>query len=122
MLQNARSGGRVTMETKHTPGPWTAVKRGAYVYLSGGTFDRHSPTTLWEDFASVVVEVEEQPDEVGEANARLITATLELLDVARDFEDLLTSYELNHIDGSEIADAELKKIRAVIAKATGKEA
>lgn len=57
-------------------------------------------------------------DEVA-ANARLAAAAPDLLEVARHCEEMLRRYEINRINGEEIADEALGKIRAAIAKATG---
>ena len=43
----------------------------------------------------------------------------ELLEALEYCEDLLMRYEINRIDGEEISDSALIKIRAAIAKATG---
>jgi hypothetical protein len=58
-------------------------------------------------------------DETMLANAHLIVAAPELLDVARHCEEILMRYEINRVDGDEIADKALALIRAAIAKAEG---
>lgn len=59
------------------------------------------------------------PSEFHPDNARLIAAAPCLLEMLEYCEDLLMRYEINRIDGEEISDSALIKIRAAIAKAKG---
>ena len=86
---------------KHTPGPW-------HTYLSHKDINRHIACKDGNSIAK----------EVHHANARLIAAAPEMLEMCKLFEECM-----ENIDGLEDHDAsyELAKVREVLAKVEGGE-
>lgn len=97
------------MSSKHTPGPWNYQEWGRLILDSGtGSSVRLVATVALNTYR-----------DQGSANAHLIAAAPDLLEVAQHCEELLVRYEINRIDGERIADEALTRIRAAISKATG---
>ena len=74
MLPNARSGGRVTMETKHTPGPWNWTD----AYTTGD--DQRTWSLIGADGYGIlscdgVANSPQGQGDLGEINALLIAAS-----------------------------------------------
>ena len=101
-------------ESKHTPGPWSHKVGGGDDYEEGSIeiyFDETGDGT-----PDAEVYVSDAPDDNSEANARLIAAAPELLATAQAF----LSYGRKCPPGCPRGyDEAEKKLRAVIAKATG---
>jgi len=77
-------------KTKHTPGPWVSGHVGkSTLHISGG-LNSHDP---WHSLAKVFVKVDGEPSKTGEANARLIRTSPELLDALREIEFLCDGRE-----------------------------
>jgi endonuclease III len=95
---------------KHTPGPWNYDRSGYSLYVNSG---RELVTALSMDGKRL---------ETSEANARLIAAAPDLLDVAKEANAELE--RLNDPRGfvSMRQERIMEKARAAIAKATGGEA
>jgi hypothetical protein len=93
------------MTNNHTPGPWEAVQRGDWAYLSGKG---------WWDFASVAVRVDGKPNAEGEANLRVTKAAPDLLAAGQDF-----LAELDSSGDFENWERCKTNLRAAIRKATG---
>ena len=97
--------------SKHTPGPWTAVKNSAYWEIDGpddfgGVADTCASSAGEPDFGRSMA--------LGEANARLIAAAPDLLAACKAAE-----YAANHVDCISAMQHALPAIRAAIAKAEG---
>lgn len=97
-----------------TPGPWR-ISRGGRKHRVAICGDG------WLDFAKVVVRLESdlQDNETGLANARLIVAAPELLDVLQAFVQQEVDYMTRNNLGDPKKQYNVKWARAVIAKATG---
>ncbi len=114
----------------YTAGPWIAKSDEGRYNNSRNTWrvddeeaacSEAAPITLHDGTViafAVASDDDYFTDDRVDANARLIAAAPDLLDVARHCEQILTSYEINRIDGEEISDKALALIRAAIAKAT----
>lgn len=93
---------------QHTPGPWVSSympeECGDYV-ISGG------------NGVSVAISIGGTKTEAH--NARLIAAAPELLEAAEHCRELLMRYEINRVNGEEIADEAIAKLNAAIARARG---
>ncbi len=92
-------------EAKHTPGPWATDSKGIEVFRD---------TELGPDTVAQVVGHLMRDEGVNVANARLIAAAPELLEALQE-----VLYE--HGGFATSYPAAVKKARAVIAKATGRE-
>ena len=97
---------------KHTPGPWTTIEAKNFYLGYPGTVEIHAPD--WDALAVVHVETNGKPSEEGEANARLITAAPDLLEVLRSLTAVARRYLPDYDEHPEIQAAD-----AAIAKATG---
>lgn len=114
--------------SKHTPGPWEIV--GIHIYTALGGINAKGSKAHATDGWNIAtvnpwactnedgVDEDLQADE-QRANARLIAAAPELLEAVEYCRDLLMRYEINRVNGEEIADEALKKLNAAIAKARG---
>lgn len=92
-------------DSKHTPGPWTYEK-------SSVVFNTFPHTIGFHDGSGGCLD-----QNWSEADARLMAAAPELLEVARD---VLKLFAYQGEDSSGLADLVEAKARAVIAKAEGK--
>jgi len=101
--------------SKHTPGPWVADDNEGFSMWK--IYSRMSPSGsgIPGPFVAEVIGDSAEAD----ANASLIAAAPEMLDALKHCYDLLGRYEINRIDGDEIADEAASIIRSVITKATG---
>jgi hypothetical protein len=95
----------------HTPGPWTTEQPSGLTNPEPNWLPIYAPK--WWHLAKVVVELDGERSEEGEANARLIAAAPELLEACKAIAD--------HYDEDEILSGDLNKLRAAIAKAEGKQ-
>ena len=99
------------MNTKHTPGPWTATKVAPEKYPTG----YHGSTyyAIMVNGSRIAQTSGEHLTQDAADNARLIAAAPELLGAAMEALDLLNAYDNSY-------DAKGRfMLRAVIAKATG---
>lgn len=92
------------MSNQHTPGPWH-YSMSRQIFTPDGEVLRVSGVALPCGGVS--------PDDESFANARLIAAAPDLLDALSSFPGFT--------DNADIGDLWIEKVRAVIAKATGKE-
>lgn len=98
------------MNTKHTPGPWTAKRDSqGQVRIQGNV--QGGPVAYIEEMNNTGGTPQDH------ANARLIAAAPELLDLAIDAENYLL-YGAENWTNERIADYR-EKLRAAIANATG---
>ena len=100
------------MTTQHTPGPWTTDGKA-----ETDTLDIVSPLGR---ITLIDCEFSDESEDVLTANARLISAAPDLLDVVKELYDLLSHYCDD--DPSSEEWETLKAARAAIAKATGESA
>lgn len=92
------------MEAKHTPGPW---------FVSSGGRNKIASVT-----AATGIYADVEPDGKSiTADARLMAAATELLDIARRTEGMLTRQRWRD-DGDDPESKLLRDCRAAIAKAT----
>lgn len=115
------------MKTQHTPGPWKVRKYEGCLYIEadrGKRWDNPTICNLYDDVTpedSVTIGNWYEPHENSEANASLIAAAPELLELLHD----CLVYVTDTIDCSDdkqlIAKARQDegRIRAAIAKANG---
>ena len=94
--------------SKHTPGPWRVH----------GDFDRYERTSVEGDDNMLVAEADcyDRPQEVLEANARLIAAAVDMLEA---LEAIVADAEYLALVGNN--HARRMKAKAAIAKAKGEE-
>ena len=94
--------------SEHTPGPWRSIigYDGSHTILTGKDYS-----------LQCVALIKSTP--TCQADARLIAAAPEMLEALKHCYDLLGRYEINRIDGDEIADEAASIIRSAITKATG---
>lgn len=97
-------------ETKHTPGPWRFV-RG---------YDNSNAVITGEGYGLECVALVKSTS-CPQSDARLIAAAPELLEALKHCYDLLGRYEINRVDGDQIADEAMSIVRSAITKATGEE-
>lgn len=98
---------------KHTPGPWS--EESERYHGPDWAIIGSSQRDQWHAFARVVVRLDGQASKEGEANARLITASPDLLAVAELVVGSMTV-------GDDPVHAELRRrALAAIAKATGQQ-
>lgn len=105
------------MRTKHTPGPWDVEYENAD-YNGGGQWYNAGPAKVWFPY-----NVKKQEEDEAKANAYLIAAAPELLEVLRDALDSLDYVErtLPGLSGYGVRQERIQKARAAIAKATGEQ-
>ena len=94
---------------QHTRGPWFVGEPVRQVMTPGVGY----PIYFNEDLEQVTDYVYQ------EADARLIAAAPELLEAAEHCRELLMRYEINRVNGEEIADEAIAKLNAAIARARG---
>lgn len=101
--------------TTHTPGPWEVGYQGLSIYGP----DRHGTTLVIA--RSLDTSRQHCDPQEAQANARLIAAAPELLDVAKDVlaECMDTYYDPRDMGGDWLRLCD--RLRAAIAKATGQE-
>jgi hypothetical protein len=105
--------------SKHTPGPWEMrLSDNATPFILHGK-DAHLYDIDDLDHLVCVMPAEIMRDFNSFANANLIAAAPEMLEALKHCYDLLGRYEINRIDGDEIADEAASIIRSAITKATG---
>jgi hypothetical protein len=103
-------------ETTHTPGPWTTHKMGNTIYY----YQIENNKGKW------IADVKNQ-DQHSEANARLITAAPELLEVCKSILELLSAHpgETDYVDSEiisiEINGKQIKELFKATQKAEGHE-
>ena len=120
-------------ETKHTPGPWMAVRNNAYWEVN----PQHKTVGGPFSVADCCPSDPEHPDGgLQEANARLIAAAPTMLEALlavrevdtdecrHDHHGLCQTHSLRQIerDGEWVPECEMALVRAAIAKATGADA
>ena len=101
--------------SKHTPGPWH-LDVLAHTLTDTGDYDNR--WIVRGNNRERIADMFEEGDQ-ADANAQLIAAAPEMLDALKHCYDLLGRYEINRIDGDEIADEAASIIRSAITKATG---
>jgi hypothetical protein len=104
------------MNTKHTPGPWKARKG-----FDSETIEVFAPNSkIKKPFQPTDLAVVQADSREGKANARLIAAAPELLEALEEAETYLVErgVDIRGVTGRTVI---LPKMRAAIAKATGKE-
>jgi len=94
-------------EFKGTPGPWNLT--------NGKKFTKKVNGSNWYEFASVIIRLngDDSNSEIGEANAKLIAATPELLELAFKYKADL----LNMLHQSTARDNRIAQIDEIINKA-----
>ncbi len=110
------------MSTQHTPGPWKAVRNASFWEVvtppPGQTLDQAN------EYSPSLAYVWGEGEEQAEANARLIAAVLDLLEVARS----AASMNLHIVPGRRTEQCTcsqcdmVRSARAAIAKAEGVDA
>jgi len=101
------------MADEFTPGEWK-VEYDNSDSSSGGQWFTVGPAKVWFSYSA-----KEGVEAQARADAHLISAAPNLLVVAKHCEQMLMAYEINRVNGEEIADEALRLIRAAIAKALG---
>lgn len=96
--------------SKHTPGPWVAVK-----------YPDTKAHTVWANGVSSLASVKHNQPHTQEANAHLIAAAPEMLEALKALIDAFEPYVLDETDADvrERNVAHLIEARAAIRKATG---
>ena len=108
------------MKTKHTPGPWRV---GSLRENNGIVIEYDGPDHRWH-VADVFGQIDTNAPRItrqgfADANAQLIAAAPDLLEVCDDARNGLLEWMSNHNDDvDETDDSLLAKIDATIAKAT----
>lgn len=102
-----------TAESKHTPGPWKAVRNSCYWHIDAGDFG-----SIGDTCASSCSPEHGGSLALGEANARLIAAAPELLAACKE---LLTELREARDEGKyrRSRDSQIAGLAAVIAQAEG---
>lgn len=108
------------MEAKHTPGPWHIGMRGGansnLIYAYNGV-DQHHDTPICSVYGMYQhCDVNEQKDNEGLANARLIAAAPELLEALKIMHQHVLELCLTH--GMPLPEASIEKSSTAIRKAT----
>ena len=116
-------------EMKPTPGPWTqGTSRNGMecVWLDGETEPAHrmGPVQSWIDCgtaanARLIAEAGTVFHNTGLSPVQLVEMVKELKAASKHCEDLLWRYEINRVNGEELADAALAMLRAALAKCEG---
>lgn len=114
-LEETRRPMTTETKTKHTPGPWRAKVGVSPLYRGLVAIIEQSQ----ENFIGIVAEAGEVPQSDWEANARLIAVAPEMLGAASFAEEVLRLGNSALAHGYR-ADA-IRKLRVVIAKATGEQ-
>ena len=95
----------------HTPGPWTARDKGDY-----GDFDGNSRVIRGDDMRIAVVQ--HNGRDYDDANANLIAAAPEILEMLKQTQTTICKYECGKLDPGEHWK-ECGEMQALIAKAEG---
>ena len=115
-------------EIKPTPGPWEAERinnsncfdiKCECGFFIATCHDGVRSESNAEANARLIAEAGTVHHETGLTPRQLVERVKELKAASKHCEDLLTSYEINRVNGEELADTALAMLRAALAKCEG---